>query len=1495
MNEAGYAGGLLGIFKRGIRGIPDDLMNGRRRQAITLNQALAMSERNVTVAQQQQLATQSVALAQSFQIMGARLKEIGINGIFLTSIRAKTAALGAEAVAARVATGAMLPLAAASTVATAGFNILFALLTVGVPLLAGFASTAESASEKIDRLTDATKEKTDTASKEIDENAQVIAQRQKQVELMDKAIEYYIRDVDAMKKATEGSEEWEKANKGAKNAEESLIKAFDEGTEDHGRNAVERIKNSDNIRAAFEKEKDAFLKGTDAKKKSPDELRQQQKEDLTERVAAASKQIDIYKADLAAFGNWKDEQLKGLDDVQSAWARFWQFIYNGLGGDALEKKGAVSEWGKSILGFAKRQATGDLEDELKKAEEERSQVQSQLSGLKNSLLDDDVYSGHTDPGAIVAGDSDEKSGKNKKPSKVVEQYNTVAMRFLGAIAAQDSRFKTSVLHAASGYILGGGSNWKDIDANTINPLGVTQEELQSVIPDGDMENPENVARAFVLLANEFNGSAEEFLDDWLQRIGLAKEAVEAAAIRGKIMNQAEYFENGDDKFGGIDYNKKKNTFAIDDRMTSLKTATFYQPTGGMGAMPQSRQDVRKWVADITGQQMPDAVFDKIISTGQELKYTPEELKLALAVAAAESNGVQDVTSKVGAHGIFQLTPETAEELGVNAYDWEQNIYGGMKYLQEQIDRYGSWQLAAAAYNAGPGNVKGGVIPNFGETPKYVAKIGEYLSRSAGYKENSEYEMPRAPMESSVEELKEGWSSILPWIGGVLRYQFGYDPMITSAARTQEHQMRINPSAPNSHHIIRENGGNAVDISLAEHELTPEQEEEVRRYFEQSGLFDEVLYHAVVGGRHLHPGGLRNEAINQVLNTNAAMSAQAFMPLQVAYQERQGKLLDFWSGQNNQFKWHGLDSIVTFNRFAQYEKASQALYRDLDVKLAEVQRMRHFETQRQNLMYANDIEGRLGKQTNAYELPFDYAEYNVVQDYIKQLEYDQAYIKKLRDRTTSYIEQYHKSHQEIDAFLDRRSQKWEKLSVDQQVSVVENLGGKEVADAIKMNEELRKSWEGITDKLEEYKQKLVDIRYHMATIGLPETMKPEQLEQYALKDAELTYKGDTIGAIYENPKRRKEYLEEQIEIYKARRDRLTEKKGEEDARYVEQLDRLETRWNEAKADEQSLLQRQDSGENVTEELRMQSELVKRLQEDYTRLSNTGTQGQKDIEQQIKETDNAIKELEADLYPVETQLKKTLADGVTNMFDDILIKGNSFKDAWNNLWQSIASMALKQLLIIQMQKWLPNLFGGADGGEVESKAKGGYIRSFATGGSFADIPSYRSGKQIDAGLIKGAGTGTSDSILTYLENRGQFIRTSDGEFIIKKKSVDELGLSFLNRLNENPEQIAQKEKILKAYAGGGSLGAEMEPVMSERTVSNFNSYTKMQADKEDRSARQEKLLETISLQLSTFTQPVNENTTMHINAVDSKSFVQLLSKHSDVIMGLMRKERGKRNYY
>ena len=57
------------------------------------------------------------------------------------------------------------------------------------------------------------------------------------------------------------------------------------------------------------------------------------------------------------------------------------------------------------------------------------------------------------------------------------------------------------------------------------------------------------------------------------------------------------------------------------------------------------------------------------------------------------------------------------------YNPEQNIEAGVKYLKKMLDRYnGNKELAIAAYNAGPGNIKNGKIPQNGETPKHVKAV-----------------------------------------------------------------------------------------------------------------------------------------------------------------------------------------------------------------------------------------------------------------------------------------------------------------------------------------------------------------------------------------------------------------------------------------------------------------------------------------------------------------------------------------------------------------------------------------------------------------------------------------------------------------------------------------------------------------------------------------------------------------------------------------------------
>lgn len=95
----------------------------------------------------------------------------------------------------------------------------------------------------------------------------------------------------------------------------------------------------------------------------------------------------------------------------------------------------------------------------------------------------------------------------------------------------------------------------------------------------------------------------------------------------------------------------------------------------------------------------------------------------LRMIGAESAWNQGAVSPKGATGLGQLMPGTAAELGVDPTDPYQNIEGSARYLAQQYGDFGTWPLALAAYNAGPGAVrKYGGIPPFAETQAYVPKI-----------------------------------------------------------------------------------------------------------------------------------------------------------------------------------------------------------------------------------------------------------------------------------------------------------------------------------------------------------------------------------------------------------------------------------------------------------------------------------------------------------------------------------------------------------------------------------------------------------------------------------------------------------------------------------------------------------------------------------------------------------------------------------------------------
>lgn len=98
--------------------------------------------------------------------------------------------------------------------------------------------------------------------------------------------------------------------------------------------------------------------------------------------------------------------------------------------------------------------------------------------------------------------------------------------------------------------------------------------------------------------------------------------------------------------------------------------------------------------------------------------------IALSIARAESGFRHEARSPYGAVGVFQLMPSTASRMGLNAYALNDNIRGGIMYYQKMYKMFGSMELALAAYNAGPGNVKryNNTVPPYAETKRFIAKI-----------------------------------------------------------------------------------------------------------------------------------------------------------------------------------------------------------------------------------------------------------------------------------------------------------------------------------------------------------------------------------------------------------------------------------------------------------------------------------------------------------------------------------------------------------------------------------------------------------------------------------------------------------------------------------------------------------------------------------------------------------------------------------------------------
>jgi soluble lytic murein transglycosylase-like protein len=101
-----------------------------------------------------------------------------------------------------------------------------------------------------------------------------------------------------------------------------------------------------------------------------------------------------------------------------------------------------------------------------------------------------------------------------------------------------------------------------------------------------------------------------------------------------------------------------------------------------------------------------------------------ELPLALLVAVGEieSNLRHEARSHASARGLLQVMPATAVGLRLDGPDARSNVLAGARYLRLLLRRFGSTELALAAYNAGPTAVVAyGGAPTQG-TLTYIANV-----------------------------------------------------------------------------------------------------------------------------------------------------------------------------------------------------------------------------------------------------------------------------------------------------------------------------------------------------------------------------------------------------------------------------------------------------------------------------------------------------------------------------------------------------------------------------------------------------------------------------------------------------------------------------------------------------------------------------------------------------------------------------------------------------
>jgi hypothetical protein len=183
--------------------------------------------------------------------------------------------------------------------------------------------------------------------------------------------------------------------------------------------------------------------------------------------------------------------------------------------------------------------------------------------------------------------------------------------------------------------------------------------------------------------------------------------------------------------GSTDAEAPGAPIALTYMSSSVKASKLAAPVtnvaSGMLDIHMDHPRIEQWVARLTTtlkgdlRQSLDRMdkYDAMMNAKLDARQMPRELAY---LALIESNFNPTARSRVSAVGLWQFMSATARQFGLTVrggVDERKNpaksTDAALTYLGQLHDRFGSWYLAAAAYNSGPGTVSKALRKVTGQT------------------------------------------------------------------------------------------------------------------------------------------------------------------------------------------------------------------------------------------------------------------------------------------------------------------------------------------------------------------------------------------------------------------------------------------------------------------------------------------------------------------------------------------------------------------------------------------------------------------------------------------------------------------------------------------------------------------------------------------------------------------------------------------------------------